>query len=474
MASEILHWEGANGDLLEGNRIEDLDSGPSLFPAVTFSDCQNLIVKNNFIDGLSVSHSNLTISNNRIKAFNDVPNFAVAVTGGSQAHIVNNVIMGRRDHLSSVGISVRDSRADVINNTIVDGDVGLLAQGTATVVEAMNNIIVANLSCGLQAEQGATLTSSYNDIWDNGTNYSGTVPGTGDISKDPLFVDQENGDYRLRGDSPCVNAGNPDPSFNDLDGSRNDMGAFGGPELDPASPMWRGVSMNMPSASVCSGDTITISITGQRLKGVTEIQMDVIYHTALPFMDFDTDSLTRGFSVTQSLMHPNVAAISLSGVNRITVNKGTLGRLCFIAQSTSDTTVTVRLEGIKLIDEVGNVYSLPSIEGHVKIHSAGIEQNTAQENIPSRFVLDQNYPNPFNSQTMISYQLPRRSLVKLEVYNILGQKVCTLINEIQKPGIYHVAWDGRDDRDQDLPSGVYFCRLKAGNFRQVRKMIILR
>jgi len=191
-------------------------------------------------------------------------------------------------------------------------------------------------------------------------------------------------------------------------------------------------------------------------------------------MDFDTDSLTRGFSVTQSLMHPNVAAISLSGVNRITVNKGTLGRLCFIAQSTSDTTVTVRLEGIKLIDEVGNVYSLPSIEGHVKIHSAGIEQNTAQENIPSRFVLDQNYPNPFNSQTMISYQLPRRSLVKLEVYNILGQKVCTLINEIQKPGIYHVAWDGWDDRDQDLPSGVYFCSLKAGNFRQVRKMIILR
>ncbi|RKY75423.1 hypothetical protein DRQ00_10540, partial [candidate division KSB1 bacterium] len=220
------------------------------FPAVTFSDCQNLIVKNNFIDGLSISHSNLTISNNRIKAFNDVPNFAVVVTGGSQAHIVNNVIMGRRDHLSSVGISVQDSRADLINNTIVDGDVGLLAQGTATVVEAMNNIIVANLSCGLQAEQGATLTSSYNDIWDNGTNYSGTVPGTGDISKDPLFVDQENGDYRLRGDSPCVNAGNPDPSFNDLDGSRNDMGAFGGPELDPASPMWRGVSMNMPSASV--------------------------------------------------------------------------------------------------------------------------------------------------------------------------------------------------------------------------------
>jgi hypothetical protein len=88
---------------------------------------------------------------------------------------------------------------------------------------------------------------------------------------------------------------------------------------------------------------------------------------------------------------------------------------------------------------------------------------------PVSFSLSQNYPNPFNLSTVISYELPSRSLVTLKVYNLLGQEVTTLINEIQDAGFRSVVFEG-----SHLPSGVYFYRLQAGRSAQNRKMILLR
>jgi len=85
------------------------------------------------------------------------------------------------------------------------------------------------------------------------------------------------------------------------------------------------------------------------------------------------------------------------------------------------------------------------------------------------FALKQNYPNPFNPSTAIGWRLAVDSNVELAVYNALGQKVRILVNEKQDAGVHHVKFDGRG-----LPSGVYFYRLKAGSFEQVRKMLLLR
>ena len=85
------------------------------------------------------------------------------------------------------------------------------------------------------------------------------------------------------------------------------------------------------------------------------------------------------------------------------------------------------------------------------------------------FRLEQNYPNPFNPSTMISYTLAKKSSVLLEIYSIIGQKVGTLVNGPQDPGAYHVRWTG-----PELPSGVYFYRLKAGAFTETKKMLLLR
>jgi len=112
--------------------------------------------------------------------------------------------------------------------------------------------------------------------------------------------------------------------------------------------------------------------------------------------------------------------------------------------------------------------------------------------LPQGFVLEQNYPNPFNPKTAISYQLSptgqaAASRVELAVYNLLGQKVRTLVQARQPAGRYEVTWDGRDDTGREVGSGVYIYRLRAGDpstgspqagsghgFVQSRKMLLLR
>jgi hypothetical protein len=93
---------------------------------------------------------------------------------------------------------------------------------------------------------------------------------------------------------------------------------------------------------------------------------------------------------------------------------------------------------------------------------------------PTVFSLEQNYPNPFNPVTIIKYSLPKDGNVKLGIYNILGEEVNILSNGIQKAGSYQIEWKGVDRNNDILPAGVYFYRLEAGDFVDVKKMIFLK
>jgi N-acetylneuraminic acid mutarotase len=88
---------------------------------------------------------------------------------------------------------------------------------------------------------------------------------------------------------------------------------------------------------------------------------------------------------------------------------------------------------------------------------------------PKTFLLEQNYPNPFNPSTTIRYQLPVASEVKLEVYDVLGKKVATLVSERQAAGYYQYVWNANG-----LTSGVYFYRLQAGGFVETKKMMLVK
>lgn len=96
------------------------------------------------------------------------------------------------------------------------------------------------------------------------------------------------------------------------------------------------------------------------------------------------------------------------------------------------------------------------------------------ETIPSSFELFQSYPNPFNNTTAIKYRLQKTADVSLVIYNVLGQKVRTLVEEEKQRGAVTVIWDGKDEQGKDLSSGIYFYRLTAGEVSQTRKMVLLK
>lgn len=93
---------------------------------------------------------------------------------------------------------------------------------------------------------------------------------------------------------------------------------------------------------------------------------------------------------------------------------------------------------------------------------------------PKVFELDQNYPNPFNNETVIKFGLRRPASVTLTIYNILGQKVRTLVEGRLAAGSQTVSWDGKDDKGNDLSSGIYFYQLRAGEMSETKRLVLLK
>jgi hypothetical protein len=94
--------------------------------------------------------------------------------------------------------------------------------------------------------------------------------------------------------------------------------------------------------------------------------------------------------------------------------------------------------------------------------------------IPEKFALHQNFPNPFNPSTHISFSLPKPSNVEVKIYNILGQSVVTLINDWRNLGHHSVQWNGRDKWGESVGTGIYFYSLETADFRQVKKLMLLK
>jgi hypothetical protein len=93
---------------------------------------------------------------------------------------------------------------------------------------------------------------------------------------------------------------------------------------------------------------------------------------------------------------------------------------------------------------------------------------------PSDFSLSQNYPNPFNPVTNFQFTLPKSSHVKIEIFNIVGQKVAILVDGDMKPGLYTADWNGRDENGKSVSSGIYFYRMQADDFSDMKKMVLVK
>jgi parallel beta-helix repeat protein len=188
------------------------------------------------------------ICNNRVEG-NDQ---GIAMWNQSSAFLHNNVVIDN----TYTGISV-SSASNINNNTIANNNIGIYDSG-GYLPTIMNNIVTGNTTYGIGCvNSGIPTDLSYNDVWNNGQNYHYCSPGQGSITMDPLYVDEPNDDYHLQPGSPCIDSGNPLPQYNDPDGTRNDMGAYGGPGATADFPV---VELTIPMQNEVNAiDTTDVS-----------------------------------------------------------------------------------------------------------------------------------------------------------------------------------------------------------------------
>ena len=94
--------------------------------------------------------------------------------------------------------------------------------------------------------------------------------------------------------------------------------------------------------------------------------------------------------------------------------------------------------------------------------------------LPKEYALHQNYPNPFNPTTKINYQLPENNYISIVIYDVMGHEIKSLVSINQEAGYKTVHWDATNNVEKQVPAGIYIYTIQAGEFRQTRKMVLLK
>ena len=119
-------------------------------------------------------------------------------------------------------------------------------------------------------------------------------------------------------------------------------------------------------------------------------------------------------------------------------------------------------------------YRIVGGEGRPQEPSEDQVEGAAKAVTPDGYALDQNYPNPFNPQTTIGFTLAQSEHVRIDIVNVLGRTVRTLMNETVGAGRHSVVWDAADDGGTRVPSGIYLYRIEAGDFVQTKSMTLVK
>jgi hypothetical protein len=162
-----------------------------------------------------------------------------------------------------------------------------------------------------------------------------------------------------------------------------------------------------------------------------------------------------------------------SGYDYLTAKYDELGNLMWSCRYTSSGSVEDVANVIALRDELPYVYAGGRLNNdygiiQISVRYSGTDNFILNEK-PAAFKLSQNYPNPFNPATIISYSIPKDEFVELKVYDILGKEVTKLVNEYQISGTHTVSFDA-----SSLPSGTYVYTIKAGNYTESKKMVLMK
>jgi hypothetical protein len=446
----------------------------------------NLILENLTLEGLSLYNDGYNVVSDCLILLNTDQSSGIVIGGphpNSIHTITNNIILFTGTINPRHGIYLGLPKKVYINNNLISrfidniyiNDVrdtvfiknnALMYQfgGAASILAGSQNVIVTNvvlLKNKTGIDGGYQVRSNYNLFWKNITDLEFNVSyGDSDIVADPMFVKDTiptpngNYDFHLQKYSAAIDKG--DPSILDIDGSRSDIGLFGGPlgesytyqDLAPKPP--RNLTVSMDSGLV-------------HLKWDKNTEADLlryrVYRDTVPDFVYDTTKIIAVLSDTTFYDDPPQKFIS--------------GNYYY-----------------KLI-AIDSAYHQSPASEEVHINITGIPE--APPIVVEHYNLLQNYPNPFNPSTTIPYRLKAPGYVKVMVYNLLGEQVKVLVNKYQSAGYYEVLFHPTTTERQsaegkiefetgygDIVSGIYLYRIEVigeGNipvFTDMKKMMLVK
>ena len=240
----------------------------------------------------------------------------------------------------------------------------------------------------------------------------------------------------------------------------------------PALAVSDGINVNssvtLDNVADDSGEEFSLTIKAEQITGMAGYQFNLVYDPALyEFVSVEEGEFLTSREGTSLFIHNDangnlvIAGLLYDATEEIAAEgEGVLATVKFkwIGEEAS----AITMNSIKIMDKN---QKLNTIEDVV------LEKPIA---LPDDFALNQNYPNPFNPTTTIKYALPKSVQVDLTIYNILGQKIKTIVSDIQRAGYKKLTWDGTNDMNIKVASGIYIYRLKAGDFVSQKKMVFLK
>ena len=434
---------------------------------------ENIITYNNAHSvtqggGIRCYNANPLIRDNQI-TYNEAHYGAGIGLKFSNPIIEGNIISGNHTHSGSgwaAGIDCYDASPVIIGNTISNNScqwngAGIYCTRSDAIIQ-FNDILYNACGCsetgGIQCCESPDLRINFNNIV--GNNYGVWNSNSGDSL---------NAENNWWGDPS--GPGGVGPGTGDSVNVNVDYIPFLQEEAPPLPVVSTDTNYGTP------GDTISVPIMVSELLpvfGVVSAEFTLIFESSIIIgVDVETSGTllsgtdwTVQFNASGDSVHVYMAGTdTLAGI-------GTLSNLIFVVSPDAQPGQESPLHFVDFLFNEGTP-AVTTQDGIFIVTSVGVDDETPQ--VTKLFALNQNYPNPFNPTTTISFSVTQTSpFVNLEIYNIKGQKVKTLINDILPPGNHSVVWNGKNDNNENVSSGIYFYRITAGNFTDTKKCVILK
>ena len=390
----------------------------------------NVIVENNTakIHGGGIfHHAGVTEISNSVITDNSTQNMhgggiSVYVTESERTKLINVEITNNNAAFWGGAAMFYSANVDMINTTVsqntdnADNSAIKNQDGNLSIV---NSIVWSNYPNTIDGQSSIT----YSNV--------SSSTGEGNINNvDPLFVNAEEGDFNIQADSPCRDSGTSDIDGDGIaditvfQGEAPDMGAY---EYTIAHP---------------EEFTFTIENNSITLSWNPSLDDNFQYYSVQMSTDLSFNSDVVEYYTPDSYYTFNQLEYNIPYYFRVATMVGQ-GEWSYYSD-----VVTATIEFVST-DEQNN-------------------------EIPFTFALNQNYPNPFNPSTSISYTIPERNIVSLNIYDVNGAFVQNLVNENLEPGFHSVSWDGTNANGSKVSAGMYFYIIKSGNLVSTQKMIFLK